>query len=384
MKENFKIFVMTLGSTSTKVAVFENETQLFSANVSHEARKLKEFKEIIDQLPYRKETILNELSQRHISLEEMDAFVSAGGGLVPLEGGTYRVNDILLNHSRIGFTIKHPNTIGNVLAWEFAQEFGGEAFVVNPPDVDELDEVARITGWKNVYRESRGHPLNQKEVAQRYASEIGKRYEDVNVVVCHVGGGLSIGAHRKGRMVDSSDAVQGDGPMAPTRCGIIPVAAVVKRCFSGEYTERQLQELIIKNGGLVDHLETSDAREVAAMIAAGDSYAKLVYDAFIYQIGKYIGAYAAVLHGQVDGILITGGVAHDRYLTDKVTEMVKFIAPVKVYAGELEMEAMAAGALRVLTGQETAKVYSGVPVWSGFEANSGSRLHEAAGIAVRG
>ena len=233
MDRTYRIFVMTLGSTSTKVAGFENEIMLFSTNVTHEAAKLKEFKEIADQLPYRKETIFSELARQNYLLAGVDAFVSAGGGLVGLVGGTYRVNDILLEHSRIGFTIKHPNTIGNVLAYEFSREFGGQAFVVNPPDVDEMEVSARITGWKNVYRESRGHPLNQKEVAQRYAREIGKRYEEINLVVCHMGGGLSIAAHRKGRMIDSSDAVQGDGPMAPTRCGAMPVAAVVKNVLLG-------------------------------------------------------------------------------------------------------------------------------------------------------
>lgn len=367
MEKKYKLFAMTLGSTSTKIALFENDVMLFSSNVTHEARKLNEFKEIIDQLPYRKQTILSELAKRGLSLQGVDAFISAGGGLVPLEGGTYLANDILLNHSRVGFTIKHPNTIGNVLAGEFAREFGGQAFIVNPPDVDELDLVARVCGWSNVSRESRGHPLNQKEVAQRYAKEIGKRYEEINLVVCHAGGGLSIAAHRNGRMIDSTDAVQGDGPMAPTRCGAIPVGAVVRMCYSGEYTEREMQDRIIKNGGLVEHLGTSDVREVAAMIQSGDSYAKLIYDAMIYQIGKYIGAYAAVLHGQVDGILLTGGIAHDTHLVEKITEMVKYIAPVRVYPGELEMEAMANGALRVLTGQEEAKVYTGVPVWPGFE-----------------
>lgn len=367
MDKTYRIFVMTLGSTSTKVAGFENENMLFSTNVTHEAAKLKEFKEIADQLPYRKETILNELARQNYSLQGVNAFVSAGGGLVGLVGGTYQVNSILLEHSRVGFTIKHPNTIGNVLAYEFSREFGGQAFVVNPPDVDEMEVSARITGWRNVYRESRGHPLNQKEVAQRYAQEIGKRYEEINLVVCHMGGGLSIAAHLKGRMIDSSDAVQGDGPMAPTRCGAMPVASVIKMCYSGEYTEREMLDLMSKNGGFVDHLGTSDARQVTKMIASGDSYAKLIYDAMIYQIGKYIGAYAAVLHGHVDGILLTGGLANDNYLVEKVTEMAGFIAPVKVYAGELEMEAMACGALRVLTGQEEAKVYSGIPVWSGFE-----------------
>ena len=370
MDKTYRIFVMTLGSTSTKVAGFENENMLFSTNVTHEAAKLKEFKEIADQLPYRKETILNELARQNYSLQGADAFVSAGGGLVGLVGGTYQVNDILLEHSRVGFTIKHPNTIGNVLAYEFSREFGGQAFVVNPPDVDEMEVPARITGWRNVYRENRGHPLNQKEVAQRYAQQIGKRYEEINLVVCHMGGGLSIGAHRKGRMIDTSDAVQGDGPMAPTRCGAMPVASVIRKCYSGEYTEREMLDRMSKNGGLVDHLGTSDLREVTKRIEQGDRHAGIIYDAMIYQIGKYIGAYAAVLHGKVDGIILTGGIAKDNYLVEKVTEMIGFIAPVKVYPGELEMEAMACGALRVLTGEEKPKIYTGIPVWSGIEESA--------------
>jgi len=202
MEKKYKLCAMNLGSTSTKVAMFENETMVFSANVAHDAAKLDEFKEIVDQFPYRKETILRELARQNISLEGVDAFIGSGGGLVSLEGGTYVVNEALLHHARIGFTIKHPKQIGSLLADEFARQFGGKAFVVNPPDVDELDEIARVTGWKNVFRESRGHPLNQKEVAQRYAREIGRRYEEINLVICHAGGGLSVTAHRRCRMVD--------------------------------------------------------------------------------------------------------------------------------------------------------------------------------------
>ncbi|HEX8924283.1 MAG TPA: butyrate kinase [Terriglobales bacterium] len=372
MEKKYKLCALNLGSTSTKVAVFENETMLFSANVAHEASRLKEFKEIADQVPYRKETILAELAKKNISLEGTDAFIGSGGSLVSVQGGTYITNDLLLHHARIGYTIKHPAAIGSLLADEFAHDFGAKAFVVNPPDVDELQDVARITGWKDVYRESRVHVLNQKEVGQRYAKELGKRYEDANLVIAHIGGGLSVTAHCKGKMIDSSDAVQGEGPMAPTRCGTLPVMSVIKACYSGQYTERELQDRVRKNGGLVDLLGTSDTREVCERIKNGDEYAKLVYDAFIYQIGKHIGAYATVMHGKVDGIALTGGCVYDNYLVEKITEMVSFIAPVKAYPGELEMEAMANGALRVLTGQEEAKVYNGVPVWPGFAVAAGA------------
>jgi len=367
MDKKYRLFTINPGSTSTKIALFENDRELFASNVSHDAAKLKEFREISDQLPYRKETILSELAKNSISLEGTDAFVGRGGGLVGLEGGTYTINETLLHHARIGFTVKHPATLGSQLAHDFAVTHGGKAFVVNPPDVDEFDLIARVSGLSDVPRESRGHPLNQKEVAIRYAAEVGRRYEDLNLVISHIGGGVSVTAHKKGRMVDSNDVINGDGPMAPTRAGSIPATAIIKMCFSGTYTEREMYDRITKTGGLVDHLGTSEVTEVLERIKSGVTYAKLVYDAMIYQICKNIGAYATVLKGDVDVILLTGGIANNPYLVEKITDMVKYIAPVKVYAGEFEMEALASGALRVLIGQEKPKTYTGVPVWNGFE-----------------
>jgi len=366
MNKKYHIFAINPGSTSTKIALFENETEVFASNVPHDAARLKEFREIGDQLPYRKETIMSELAKRNISLRGTDAFAGRGGGLVGLEGGTYIINETLLHHARIGFTVKHPATLGSQLAHEFAATYGGKPFVVNPPDVDEFDIIARVSGLSDVYRESRGHPLNQKEVAIRYARDVGKRYEDLNLVISHIGGGVSVTAHKRGRMADSSDVINGDGPMAPTRAGAIPATAIIKMCFSGKYTEREMYDRITKTGGLVDHLGTSDVTEVLKRIRNRDGYAKIVYDAMIYQIAKNIGAYATVLKGRVDAILLTGGIAHDDYLVDRITERVEYIAPVVVYAGEFEMEALAAGALRVLAGHEQAKTYTGRPVWDGF------------------
>lgn len=364
--KSYKVFAINPGSTSTKIAMFEGDKEVFSKNVSHDAEKLKEFKEISDQFDYRKETILKELAEAGQTLEGVDAFSARGGGLVNVEGGVYKVGEKLLEHARVGYTVKHPATLGAQLADAFAKEYGGVAFVVNPPDVDEFTDVARVTGLKGIYRESRIHALNQKEIGIRYAAKRGKKYEDLKLIICHIGGGISVTAHNHGKMVDSNDIANGDGPMAPTRCGQLPVKDVVTMCFSGKYTEKEMREKITKTGGLVDHLGTSDAREVTEMIKNGNQYAKLIYDAMIYEIGKTAGSMAAVLCGKVDGIIFTGGISHDKYVVEKLTEMLSFIAPITVMAGEFEMEALAAGAIRVLSGKEEAKTYTGIPVWNGF------------------
>lgn len=367
MKENLKVFAINPGSTSTKIAMFEGDNVVFSQNVSHDAQKLKEFKEISDQFEYRKETILKELAAAGQTLEGVDAFSARGGGLVNVEGGVYLVGEKLLEHARAGFTVKHPAMLGAQLASAFAEEYGGQAFVVNPPDVDEFQDVARVTGLKGIYRESRIHALNQKEIGIRYANKLGKKYEELNLIICHIGGGISVTAHRQGKMIDSNDIANGDGPMAPTRCGQIPVKDVITLCYSGQYTEKEMRDKVTKTGGLVDHLGTSDAREVGQMIKNGSAYAKLIYDSMIYEIGKTAGAMAAVLKGKVDAIILTGGISHDAYVVQYLTDMISFLAPIEVMAGEFEMEALAAGAIRVLEGKEEAKEYTGVPVWNGFQ-----------------
>ena len=367
----YRIFAINPGSTSTKIAMFEDDKKIFSANVAHEADELKKFKEISDQFDYRKDMILAEVAKAGLTLEGCAAFSGRGGGLVSCPGGTYTVNAKLYEHARTGFAVKHPAILGAQLAKYFADEYGARAFVVNPPDVDEFIDVARVTGWKGIYRESRIHALNQKEVGIRFAEAHGRRYEDMNLIICHIGGGISVTAHEKGKMIDSNDIANGDGPMTPTRCGAIPVRDVVNECFSGKYTPEEMYKRITKSGGLVEHINTSDAIEVGQRIASGDKYAKVIYDAMIYQIGKYTGSMAASLHGKVDGIILTGGISHDKYLVEKLKAMIEFIAPVTVMAGEFEMEALAAGALRVLTGKEEAKEYTGIPAWNGFNFEEG-------------
>lgn len=358
-----RVFAINPGSTSTKVALFDNETCLFSQNVSHDASELAKFSDISDQLPYRKQTILDVLAAEHVNLDGVDAVVGRGGGLIAMEGGTYVIDETLLDHARRGANgVSHPAQLGSQLAHEFAAQLGAQAFVVNPPDVDELQEIARVTGIKGVYRTVHLHALNLKETAIRHAATLGKRYEECNFIVCHIGGGISVSAHRGGRMVDGFDIVGGEGPLAPTRCGSVAVSDVL--AWSNEHGAAEAKALCTKTGGFVSLAGTSDALELTHRAAQGDQLAALVWDAMIYQIGKCIGSMAVVLEGRVDGILLGGGMAHADDLVQKLTADCAWIAPVTAYPGEFEMEAMAAGACRVLLGQEQAKHYTGQPTWT--------------------
>lgn len=364
---NYKILAINPGSTSTKVAVFQGENPIFSKNITHEAEDLNKFNEIQDQLEYRKDMILDELKANNVKLDEIDAFVGRGGGTTSVIGGVYSINEKLIEDVSSGKYVKHPATLGSQIADGFAKTYNKPSFVVNPPDCDEFQDLARVTGLKGFYRESKIHALNQKEIGIRYGAKISKQYEELNLIICHIGGGVSVTAHREGKMIDSNDIAQGDGPMAPTRCGQLPVKDVVKACFSGKYTERQLLDLITKDGGFVNHLGTSDAREVGKRIENGDTYAKLIYDGMIYQIGKTVGAMASVLHGKVDAVILTGGISYDKYVVETLTEMISYVGHIEVMPGEFEMEALVAGTIRALNGEEEIKEYSGVPVWNGFK-----------------
>jgi len=361
---SYRILTINPGSTSTKVGCFNGKELEFSVNVSHDAAKLAEFATISDQLSYRKDVILTELKKAGVDLATVDAFVGRGGGLLAVEGGTYRVGDVLLDHARRGANgIQHPAQLGSQIANEFAKEYSKPAFVVNPPDTDEFIIEARMTGIKGVYRDSHLHALNLKETAIRHSNLQGYRYEDKNYVVCHIGGGVSISAHRQGKMIDGNDIVAGDGPMAPTRCGSVPAAQMIR--YTLEHPDKkETLALTTKTGGFVSHLGTSDALDVFNRAEAGDKEAKLIWDTMIYQIIRYIGSMAAVLHGQVDGILLGGGMVHNKQLVEKITEACLWIAPVTAYPGEFELEAMAAGAIRVLEGTEQAKEYTGKPCWT--------------------
>ncbi len=362
--KSYRVFVVNPGSTSTKVALFEGEQTLFEANVSHDAAELAKFVQVKDQLPYRIQTIEQALAEKGIALEHIDACVGRGGGLLPMAGGTYKETPLLLEHSISGANgVQHPAMLGISIAKHFADKLGCPVFTVNPPDVDEYIPEARITGIKGVYRKSHLHALNLKETAIRHAASIGKRYEDCNFVVCHIGGGVSVSAHRRGCMIDGHDIAGGEGPIAPTRCGTIPVSELLQVLEKSGQSCKELRQICTKTGGLVSHLGTSDGREVRRRIAEGDGYAKLVWDAMLYQIAKYIGSMAVALQGQVDAILLGGGLVHDQGVVDYIRENCGFLAPVVAYPGEFELEAMAQGAIRVISGQEEAKEYTAEPVW---------------------
>lgn len=363
----YRIFTVSPGSTSTKFAVFEDEKEILKKNITHDPEKLKSFKEINDQLPYRVGTILSELENAGIDIDNMDAYAAYSGGLVPTVSGIFPVNEKLLEHVRIGLTVKHPAILGAQIIHEFAAHAGKPAYVVNPPDSDEFTDLAHVTGIKDLYRESRVHVLNQKEVAFRYAKEIGRPYKECNFVVAHVGGGLSVTAQKKGRIVDGNDVLNGVGPMAPNRAGNVPAVPIIKMCFSGDYTESEMIAMIGKTGGLLGHLGTDDTRVIKERIEQGDTYAKLIYDAMAYQLAKDIGAYAVVLAGEVDGIILTGGVSNDEYFVENIKKLCSWIAPIKVYGGDFEMEALASGAIRALTGEEDLQDYTGIPVFQGFD-----------------
>lgn len=363
----YKIFTLSPGSTSTKLAVFDGEEKILKANVLHDSSILKTFKKVSEQKPYRVETILKELEKNKIHIEDMDGFAAYSGGLVSTPGGIFPVNEKMLEDCTSGRLMEHPAILGAQIIDEFAKKTGKPAYLVNPPDVDEFEETARLTGIKGIYRESHVHVLNQKETAMRAARELGKKYEECNLIVCHVGGGLSITAQKQGKIVDGNDVLNGDGPMAPNRSGNVPLMPVVKMCYSGNYTLQQMKEKIGKTGGLLSLLGTDNMIEIKARIEKGDQWAALVYKNFAYQLGKYIGSYACVLEGKVDAIVMTGGVSNDEQFIANVKKYAGWIAPFIVYGGDFEMEALASGAIRALKKEEELKEYTGVPVWSGFD-----------------
>ncbi len=357
MSDVYRLLVINPGSTSTKIAMFDNEKIVLEETLRHSSKQLDKYEKIYDQYEFRKEIILNTLNEKGINITKLSAVVGRGGLLKPIDGGTYEVNEKMIEDLKVGVLGEHASNLGGIIANEIATQLNIPSFIVDPVVVDEMEDVAKISGMPELERKSIFHALNQKAVARRAASELDKGYEDVNLIVAHLGGGVSVGAHKKGRVVDVNNALDGEGPFSPERAGGIPVGDTVKLCFSGEYSLKEIKKKLKGNGGLVAYLGTNDGREVVKMIENGDEDAELVYKAMAYQVAKEIGACAAVLEGNVDGIILTGGIAYDQMFTGWVIDKVKFISKVFVYSGEDELGALAKGALRVLRGEERAKEY---------------------------
>lgn len=351
-----KILVINPGGTSTKVSLFQDTKEIFKDNISHTQEDLQDFKTVFDQFEYRKELILKILEKNEIDIDELDCVVGRGGLMKPIAGGTYSVNDRMIEDLRNAVSGEHASNLGAVLARNIADEINVPSFVVDPVAVDEFQEISRITGISDIEKPSWLHPLNHKAVCRKVAKEMGGEYEDYNFIVAHLGSGISISPHNKGRMIDGSGG-RSDGPFSPERSGGIITYPLIKLCYSGKYTEAEMINKVSNTGGMYDYLGTKDMIEIEDRVEAGDEKATLIMDAFIYQVAKEIAMYGASLYGQVDKIILTGGIAHSPLVTAEVEKRVSYLAPVEVVAGEMEMEALALGALRVLKGQEDAKIY---------------------------
>ena len=352
-----RILVINPGATSTKIAIFDDETAIFEKALEHQGTELNKFAKIVDQYPYRLDLILDELAKASIPLTSINAIVARGGLLKPLPGGTYAVNERMVEDLKKAERGEHASNIGAVIAHALSGQLGIPAFIVDPVSVDELEPVARISGLPDLPKVSLSHALNSKAVARNAAKEMGKRYEDVKLITAHLGTGVTVAAHKNGKMIDVNNA-QDDGPFSPDRCGGLPASQLVKLCFSGKYDFNQLRRRMSGEGGMYAYLGTKDVREAEKRAAEGDEAANLVLDALAYQVAKEIGSMAAVLEGQVDQIIITGGIAYSKRITEAIAARVKFIAPVVLAPGEAELRSLAAGALRVLQGEELSRTYS--------------------------
>ncbi len=356
--KNFKILALNLGSTSTKLAVYEGDEQKLEQVLRHSQEEMGAIKTMADNAAFRKPLILSFLKENDVDIKSFDAIVGRGGLMRPIPGGVYAVNEKMLEDLGACTYGTHASNLGGILANDIAKEIGVSAYIVDPVVVDELDEVAKLSGHPAFKRRSCFHALNQKAIAKRYAAETGKPYEELNLIVAHMGGGVTVGAHKCGRVVDVNNGLDGEGPYSAERPGALPALEVMRVMQEGELGDyAQMKRVLTSRCGLIAYLGTNDGREVDARIEQGDKQAELVYRGMAYQIAKEIGAMAAVLDGNVDAILLTGGFAYDKMLMGWLSDKVKFIAPVKVYPGEDEMGALAAGALRVLRGEEEVQTY---------------------------
>lgn len=354
-----RILAINPGSTSTKISVYDDHDDTFTMNIRHSNEELSAFKCVMDQHTFRKNLIINELTQADIPLSSIDVVVGRGGLVRPIPGGVYEISEAMIRDLKLEIMGTHACNLGGLLASEIASDIGPGigSYIVDPVIVDELEDIARISGIPEISRKSIFHALNQKAVARRFARENWKKYEDLNLIITHLGGGISVGAHKKGRVIDVNNGLDGDGPFSPERSGDLPSGDLVKLCYSGKYTLDEMKKKITGQGGLVAYLGTNSAYEASQMAKNGDEKAMLVYRAMAYQVAKSIGAMAAVLEGQVDSILITGGIAYDGDFCKWIEERVGFIAKVIIYPGEDEMKALAEGVYYALRGEIKIREY---------------------------
>ncbi len=360
-----KLLIINPGSTSTKVSLFEDDTELFQESLFHDAPELLRYPTVNDQMTMRKAVILDMLHRRGYRPEEIDVFVGRGGSAHPQQGGVMVIDERLYQDTAaaVGGS-EHPAKLGVMLAYELCREFGGKMYTLNPTNVDELCDYARMTGIAGLYRKAQAHVLNQKAIAAIHAKKLEKTYEQCNFIVCHIDGGITVHAHKQGKMVDGNVGAGGDGAFTPTRIGSVPVLSLLD--YIEQHGIEEVRRMCSRSGGFVSHFGTADSDKIHALVASGDPKAMLVWNAMIYQIGKQIGAMSAVLQGKVDGILLTGGLVRFADIVDTLGKMCGWIAPIFVYPGEVEQKALALSVLDVLTGKAEARRYTGKPRWQGF------------------
>ncbi|MFH2094663.1 MAG: butyrate kinase [Bacteroidota bacterium] len=355
----FTILVINPGSTSTKVAVTVNTKLTFLKNIKHPVDEISKFERIADQYEYRKKIILRELKDADVDIKTLNAVIGRGGLLKPIQGGVYRVNDKMIHdiHNPMG---EHVSNLGGIIAKEIANMAGKNvpAFIADPTCVDEMDEIARVSGHPEIKRLSFLHALNQKAVARRFAKEKGIKYEDLNLIVVHMGGGITVGAHKNGRIIDTNNGLNGDGPFSPERSGGLPSGQLVDLCFSGKFTKFEIMHMLKGGGGMIAYLGTNNLIDIEKKIEEGDKNAEMIYSAMAYQTAKLIGEMGTVLYGEVDGIILTGGIAYSEKFINLIIERIKHIGPIIIYPGEDEMLALAMNCYLVLNGEVEAKDYS--------------------------
>ena len=351
-----RILAINPGSTSTKVALYGDKEVIFIETLDHPVSEIQKYEHVQDQFDFRKDVIIDLLSKNDVSLESLDVIVGRGGLLPPVKSGAYRVNDLMVDRLKNRPVVEHASNLGALIAYEIAEEIGIEAYIYDSVAVDEMTDIARISGMPAIPRISLSHALNARAMAYKLAEKYGKKYENMNLIITHLGGGISVAAHKNGRMIDvvSDD----EGSFSPERAGRVPCNKLIDLCYSGKYDKRTMKKMLRGNGGLSAYLGTVDARDVEKMIEEGNEEAKVVYGAMAYQIAKSIGEMATVLKGKVDAIILTGGIAYSKMMTSLISENVSFIGPVEIMAGENELESLAFGALRVLNGEEEAKIYT--------------------------